>query len=133
MADKVSRFAPTGSMDKDSDPRYVGKGDSNGDYIDARNIQCVPQDENENGSISPTLGNEFAFSLGSVSQQNKRYRIVLDGDIFKFHELMFLSTNRDATMIVPNGPNGGLLFNGTVSDFVNAFNLATAGATTLCR
>jgi hypothetical protein len=128
MADKVSRFAPTGSMDKDSDPRYVGKGDSNGDYIDARNIQCVPQDENENGSISPTLGNEFAFSLGSVSQQNKRYRIVLDGDIFKFHELRFLSTQRDANMIVPNGPNGGLLFNGTVSDFVNAFNLATAGS-----
>jgi len=128
MADKVSRFAPTGSMDKDSDPRYVGKGDSNGDYIDARNIQCVPQNGNENGSISPTLGNEFAFSLGSVSQQNKRYRIVLDGDIFKFHELTFLSTNRDATMIVPNGPNGGLLFNGTVSDFVSAFNLATAGS-----
>jgi hypothetical protein len=129
MADKVSRFAPTGSMDKDSDPRYVGKGDSNGDYIDARNIQCVPQDENENGSISPTLGNEFAFSLGSVSQQNKRYRIVLDGDPLKQHELRFLSTQRDADMVTPNGgPNGGLMFNGTVTSFTTAFNNAISGS-----
>ena len=128
MADKVSRFAPTGSMDKDSDPRYVGKGDSNGDYIDARNIQCVPQDGNENGTISPTLGNEFAFSLGSVSQQNKRYRLTFDGDPLKQHEVRFLSTQRDADMVTPNGPNGGLMFNGTVTSFTTAFNTAISGS-----
>jgi hypothetical protein len=128
MADKVSRFAPTGSMDKDSDPRYVGKGDSNGDYIDARNIQCVPQDGNENGSISPTLGNEFAFSLGEVSAQNKKYRLTFDGDPLKQHELRFLSTQRDASIIVGTGSNGGVACTGDVLSFINAFNLAIAGS-----
>lgn len=128
MADKVSRFSPTGSMDKDSDPRYVGKGDSNGDYIDARNIQCVPQDGNENGTISPTLGNEFAFSLGSVSQQNKRYRLVFDGDVTKQHELKFSSANRDANIVVGTGTNGALSFNGTVTSFTTAFNNAISGS-----
>jgi len=128
MADKVSRFAPTGSMDKDSDPRYVGKGDSNGDYIDARNIQCVPQDGNENGSISPTLGNEFAFSLGSVSQQNKRYRLTFDGNATKQHELRFLSTNRDANIVTGTGTNGAVTFNGTQANFLSQFSAANSGS-----
>lgn len=128
MNDKVSRLAPTGKMDRDSDPRYVGKGDSAGDYRDARNVQRVTPEEGDMGSVEPTLGNEFAFDLGSVSQQNKRYRITFDGDATKQHEARFLSTQRDANMVVGTGPNQALQFNGTVLDFLSAFNAAISGS-----
>jgi hypothetical protein len=130
MDHKINRIAYTGNMDKDSDVRYVGKGNNAGDGLDARNIQAVDAQGNVQGSIPPTLGNEFAFDLGQVSQQNKRYRITFDGDVTKQHELKFFSTQRDALMVVGSGPNGELQFNGTQLDFINAFNSAISGSGT---
>lgn len=128
MSDRVNRLSPTGNMDKDSDPRYVGKGDGAGDYLDARNIQRASPDGNAQGSVEPTLGNKFAFDLGSVSQQNKRYRITLDGGATKQHEIRFLSTQRDQNMVVGTGANGALAFNGTTLSFLSAFNAAISGS-----
>lgn len=130
MDHKINRIAYTGNMDKDSDVRYVGKGNNAGDGLDARNIQAVDAQGNVQGSIPPTLGNEFAFDIGQVSQQNKRYRITFDGDVTKQHELKFFSTQRDALMVVGSGPNGELQFNGTQLDFINAFNSAISGSGT---
>jgi hypothetical protein len=120
MADKITRITPAGNMDKDSDPRYVGKGERAGDYLDARNIQAVSEDGNLQGSAIPTKGCVLGFDLGSVTQQNKRYRIYLDGDATKNHSVRFLSTTRSRNITVGTGPLGEVEFNGTVASCVAA-------------
>jgi hypothetical protein len=126
MADKITRITPAGNMDKDSDPRYVGKGERAGDYLDARNIQAVSEDGNLQGSAIPTKGCVLGFDLGSVTQQNKRYRIFLDGDATKQHAVRFLSTQRDANILIGTGPLPGqaVEFNGTVASCVAALQAA---------
>jgi hypothetical protein len=49
----------------------------NGDYTDAKNIEHVSAEKGESLAITPRTGNEFAFDLGSVTAQGKRY-------LFKF-------------------------------------------------
>jgi hypothetical protein len=71
MSDQPVRFNPVGNMDKDSDPRYVRQGN----YIDAKNIQKLTEKGGTGGAVIPTKGNEFAFTLGDVQAQNKKYRI----------------------------------------------------------
>ena len=71
MADQPVRFNPVGNMDKDSDPRYVRQGN----YIDAKNIQKLTEKGGTGGAVIPVKGNEYAFELGSVQAQNKKYRI----------------------------------------------------------
>jgi len=71
MSDQPVRFNPVGNMDKDSDPRYVRQGN----YIDAKNIQKLTEKGGTGGAVIPTKGNEYAFSLGEVLPQNKKYRI----------------------------------------------------------
>jgi len=71
MADQPVRFNPVGNMDKDSDPRYVRQGN----YIDAKNIQKLTEKGGTGGAVIPVKGNEYAFELGSVQVQNKKYRI----------------------------------------------------------
>jgi len=71
MSDQPVRFNPVGNMDKDSDPRYVRQGN----YLDAKNIQKLTEKGGTGGSVIPTKGNEYAFTLGNVSAQNKKYRI----------------------------------------------------------
>jgi len=71
MSDQPVRFNPVGNMDKDSDPRYVRQGN----YIDAKNIQKLTEKGGTGGAVIPTKGNEFAFTLGEVQAQNKKYRI----------------------------------------------------------
>ena len=71
MADQPVRFNPVGNMDKDADPRYVRQGN----YIDAKNIQKLTEKGETGGSVIPTKGNKYAFDLGSVTAQSKKYRI----------------------------------------------------------
>lgn len=71
MSDQPVRFNPVGNMDKDSDPRYVRQGN----YIDAKNIQKLTEKGGTGGAVIPTKGNEYAFTLGEVQAQNKKYRI----------------------------------------------------------
>jgi len=125
MADKITRITPAGNMDKDSDPRYVGKGERAGDYLDARNIQAVSEDGNLQGSAIPTKGCVLGFDLGSVTQQNKRYRIYLDGDATKNHSVRFLSTTRSRNITVGTGPLGEIEFNGTVASCVAAIQASS--------
>jgi hypothetical protein len=71
MSDQPVRFNPVGNMDKDSDPRYVRQGN----YIDAKNIQKLTEKGGTGGAVIPVKGNEFAFTLGEVEAQDKKYRI----------------------------------------------------------
>ncbi len=71
MADQPVRFNPVGNMDKDADPRYVRQGN----YLDAKNIQKLTEKGGTGGAVIPVKGNEHAFDLGSVTAQNKKYRI----------------------------------------------------------
>lgn len=115
MAQEIKRIAPTGNMDKDSDVRYVGKGNNAGDYLDAKNIQRVSENGNVQGSAEPTLGNTFAESLGEVFSQNKSYRIKLTGDAALNHQVKFLSTTRSRIITNGTGPGNEVEFNGTVA------------------
>jgi len=71
MSDQPVRFNPVGNMDKDSDPRYVRQGN----YTDAKNIQKLTEKGGTGGAVIPVKGNEYAFTLGDVQAQNKKYRI----------------------------------------------------------
>jgi len=125
MANEIYQFSPTGNMDKDSDPRSIGKGDGRqGDYIDSRNTQVVSDQGGDGSAITPTLGNKFGFSLGEVSAQNKKYRVTVDGDATKSHQLRFLSTDRSVNIVTGTGPNGEVEFDGTAASLVAAVNAA---------
>jgi hypothetical protein len=45
----------------------------NGDYTDAKNIEHVSAEKGESLAITPRTGNTFAFNLGTVQAQSKRY------------------------------------------------------------
>jgi hypothetical protein len=45
----------------------------NGDYTDAKNIDHVSTADGESLAITPRVGNEFGFSLGEITRQNKVY------------------------------------------------------------
>jgi hypothetical protein len=45
----------------------------NGDYTDAKNIEHVSAEKGESLAITPRIGNEFAFNIGTVDAQSKRY------------------------------------------------------------
>lgn len=116
MPNRQKIIRPIGNMDKDSDVRYVGKSEQNkGDTIDNRNTQIISDSGSSMGDITPTLGNEFAFSLGSVSNQNKTYRITLSGDSALNHQVKFLSTTKSKLITNGTGPNNEVEFNGTVA------------------
>ncbi len=100
-----------GNLDRDSDPRNV-KG---GDYTDAMDIIKQDDDGGVSGTVQPTKRNEWAFSLGEVQPQNKRYRITVDGDASKSHSVRFLSSNRTVNIITGTGPEGEVEFNGTIT------------------
>ena len=107
-----------GNLDKDSDPRNV-KG---GDYMDAMDIVKQDDEGHVSGTVRPTKRNKHAFSLGSVSAQNKRYRVTVDGDANKSHKLRFLNTKRDRNIVGGTGDLGEVEFNGTISSLTSAFN-----------
>ena len=71
MADQPVKFNPVGNMDKDADPRYVRQGN----YLDAKNIQKLTEKGGTGGAVIPVKGNQHAFDLGTVTAQNKKYRI----------------------------------------------------------
>ena len=52
----------------------------NGDYTDAKNIDHVSTADGESLAITPRVGNEFGFSLGEVTPQNKSYLFVFPAD-----------------------------------------------------
>jgi hypothetical protein len=125
MSEDLSvKLALTSAMDKDSDPRYVNKGN----YRDAQNIQSIADKGGSGGSKAPTYGNELAFSLGSVSAQNKRYRITVDGDASKSHKIRFLSTKRDVNILTGTGSLGEVEFDGTITSLQAAFTTAVAAS-----
>jgi hypothetical protein len=47
----------------------------NGDYPDAKNIDHISAVTGESVAVTPRMGNEYAFELGEVTAQDKRYLI----------------------------------------------------------
>ena len=60
----------TGGLNQDTTPEYIQN-----DYTDAADVQHLTQDTESTQSHIPSLGNKQAFTLGSVSTQNKTWRI----------------------------------------------------------
>ena len=118
MSDQPVRFNPVGNMDKDSDPRYVRQGN----YIDAKNIQKLTEKGGTGGAVIPTKGNEFAFTLGDVQAQNKKYRIK-EGETVSYEigEVLYLNKSvrsgflRFLSITIPNLPYvNNLVVGGTI-------------------
>lgn len=65
------KFVPFGRLDTDTAPEYVAPGN----YTDARNITHITNDTESTQGVVPYLGNELAFDPGSVTAQNKIYRL----------------------------------------------------------
>jgi hypothetical protein len=81
-----------GNMDLDSDPTEIKEGY----YRFAKNIVQTRDNAGTSRATKATKGNTFAVNIGSVSQQNKRYRV-------------YLPDNNDYDMLVEiSHPNGGL-------------------------
>jgi len=115
MSDQPVRFNPVGNMDKDSDPRYVRQGN----YIDAKNIQKLTEKGGTGGAVIPTKGNEFAFTLGDVQAQNKKYRIK-EGETVSYEigEVLYLNKSgflRFLSITIPSLPYvNNLVVGGTI-------------------
>lgn len=60
-----------GNMDLDSDPTEI----SDGHYRYAKNIVQTRDRVGTSRSTKATLGNEYIIDVGTISQQNKRYRV----------------------------------------------------------
>jgi len=60
-----------GKLNKDLEPAYV----TNGDYLDAQNVRYFTRDGQTEGSHENIIGNEYAFDIGDVSAQNKKYKV----------------------------------------------------------
>ncbi len=67
----LQKFVPIGGLDTDTDPVYIKQGW----YRSALNIQHLTDSTGSTQAIIPMKGSTEAFSLGSVSVQNKTYRI----------------------------------------------------------
>ena len=118
MADQPVRWTPLGNLDKDTEYKLVGKGN----YTDALDVIKQDDDGQVSGTIQPTKRNKHAFSLGEVQAQNKKYRVTVSGDATKSHALRFLSTKRDYRITTGAGPNGEVVFDGTIASLQSAFN-----------
>jgi len=115
MADQPVRFNPVGNMDKDADPRYVRQGN----YLDAKNIQKLTEEGGTGGAVIPVKGNQHAFDLGTVTAQNKKYRIQV-GVPNVDYELQFWSMNDDQIMST-------VYTDGSISGIMNAINASPLG------
>jgi len=68
------RVTPSGFMDKDTDPQYVGKGN----YLNAQNIRHRQSDGENFGGIMTVNGNTLATSIPAYNTSNRTYRVYID-------------------------------------------------------
>jgi len=115
MADQPVKFNPVGNMDKDADPRYVRQGN----YLDAKNIQKLTEEGGTGGAVIPVKGNQHAFDLGTVTAQNKKYRIQV-GQASSQYQLEFWSMNDDQRIST-------VYTDGSISGIMNAINTSNIG------
>lgn len=66
------RVTPVGTLDKNSDIKYVGRGN----YIDAENIRHRDNDfDNTNASVGILKGNTLAVTIPDLAPQTKTFRV----------------------------------------------------------
>jgi len=70
----LQKYSPLGGLDQDTSIEYIGDGN----YRNALNIQHLTQNTESTQGQIPRRGNELSFSLGSVSTQNKTWRLYLE-------------------------------------------------------
>lgn len=68
------RVTPSGFLDKDTDPQYVGQGN----YLDATNIRHRQSDGNNHGGIMTVDGNSLAASIPAYTSSTRLYRVYID-------------------------------------------------------
>ena len=93
-----------------------------GRMADARNIKVNPKTDRESGGISAKPGNVFAFDLGTVSPQNKIWRIKLHNQPDVVHEIDFWNTQRDYRLMTMPTATGSFLIGDTPALWALAIN-----------
>lgn len=95
-----------------------------GDYPDALDVSFLSDFTGGSNNITPKLGNEYAFDIGSVSAQNKKYGLYIDlvnsGTLS--YQITFYKTDTTTALFSATFTNGSL----TVAD--NAISNAAAAA-----
>lgn len=100
------------AIDKNSFPKIIDTDspyDDNKNAADAKNVTYIGNDSRNVGHAMPILGNRPAFDMGSVSQQNKIYRVYIGNTFTIAYTLEFRATN-----------NSYLLFSSIIPDYIPA-------------
>lgn len=96
------KYAPVGTMDKDSDPRYLNEGK----YRDARNVRPITDDGQTTNSIEAIKGTLEKIGAITVPEQNKIYRFEgVNGSGSGFFNVYDANDNLKASSGVGNASN----------------------------
>ena len=68
------RVTPSGSIDKDTDPAYIGRGN----YEDANDIRHRQTDGSNFGGVMGVIGNSLKTTIPNYSNTSKKYRVYID-------------------------------------------------------
>jgi len=68
------RVTPSGFIDKDTDPQYVGQGN----YLHGQNIRHRQTDGSNYGGVMSVEGNSLATSIPAYTTSTRSYRIYID-------------------------------------------------------
>lgn len=81
-----------------------------GDYPDALDISYLSDGTGASKSITPKLGNRFAADMGSVTAQNKKYRLYIDmtGTSTLAYEVTFYKTDTTTVLFTASFTNSTL-------------------------
>ena len=111
------------AIDKNSFPKVIDTDspyDDNKNAADAKNVTYIGNDSRNVGHAMPILGNRPAFDMGSVSQQNKIYRVYIDGTGLQSLEITAKGTNTAALFVAP--------FTDTIADATSNIQIWAAAA-----
>lgn len=114
----------SGVLDTDSSPELVKPID----YTDAKNIQPLTNNTESSKSHIPVKGNTLAFSLGSVTAQNKKWRIYTSWDNASTkHGTVYFFDQNAQLMYDPTTYATPIYFLLNVDNVTQATHLSTGG------
>lgn len=125
------RVTPTGVLDKNTDIKYVGRGN----YVDAENIRHRDNDlDNTNASVGILKGNTLAVTIPDLLPQTKTYRVKIkntgnyagSGTLLGENTILLEDPSFRLTSLVSQNVNDGTtqIYNGLFPQ-LNAINPGT--------
>lgn len=99
MPQYKDKFSSSGGINKDAAIDNIKPGD----YPDALDISFLSDFTGGSGNITPNKGNEYVFDTGSVSAQNKKYRLYISdaGTGTPSYRITFFKTDTTTALTAP--------------------------------